>query len=98
MENLPQSVGPEKVYSFSEYFLKSRHKPGHVDAMSALEALSNPVFTEEQRIGDEVRTAVFGESSRHPRKYIRVVLLGNSTTIHNAFLDRGVVRRIGRNA
>jgi hypothetical protein len=98
MENQPQPVRSAKVFSFTEYFLKSREKPGHVDALSALEALSNPVFTEKQDIGDEVRLAVIGKSPRHPRKYIRVVFLGNSNTIHNAFLDRGAARRIGRDA
>jgi hypothetical protein len=98
MPNLPANTLQERIFSFTEYFLKSRGKPGHVDALAALEALSNPVDSATQRLGSEVRLCVTGISSRHPGKYIRVILLGSTNTIHNAFLDRGAARRIGRGA
>lgn len=98
MQQLPRITRSERVFSFTEYFLKSRGKPGHVDALSALEALSNPVNSTLQHLGSETRLCVTGTSSRHPGKYIRVILLGGTNTIHNAFLDRGAVKRIGRGA
>lgn len=98
MRNGLQRARPERVFSFTDYFAKSRSKPGHVDALAALEALSNPVSRVVQRLGAETRLCVTGTSSRHPGKYIRVVLLDDSNIIHNAFLDRGAARRIGRDA
>ena len=86
------------VFSFTGYFVQSRNRPGHVSEAAALEALLNPVNLQVQRLGTEIRYGVLGKSAGHPGKYIRVVLLEDMRTIHNAFLDRGAARRLGRNS
>jgi hypothetical protein len=96
-ENWPKALREkkEKVFSFSAYFQKSRSKPGHVDQTGALEAILNPVHYEEQKIDKEIRHSIFGTCEKYPGKYIRVILLNDYSTIHNAFFDRGFRKKIG---
>ncbi len=47
-----------------------------------LKAIENPVKTETQ---DDGRIRLWGKTSEH---YLRVVLLDDGETIHNAFYDR----------
>lgn len=86
----------EKVFSFSVYFQKSRNKPGHVDQIVAIEAIMNAVHYQEQKIDRERRHCLIGTSEKFPGKYIRVILLDDYMTIHNAFFDRSYRIKIGR--
>ena len=83
-----------KIFQFTEYFLKSRNKPGHVDQMAALEAISKALNYEEQLIDGEKRHCIIGVSGRFPGKYIRVILLKDFETVHNAFFDRSARKLI----
>jgi hypothetical protein len=86
----------QRVFAFSVYFQKSRHKPGHVDQLVAIEAVANAVHYQEQKIDKETRHCLIGISSKFPGKYIRVILLDDYITIHNAFFDRSYRIKIGR--
>ena len=83
-----------KIFEFTEYFRKSRAKPGHVDQMAALEAISNGIYYEEQIIDKEIRHCVIGTSSKYPGKYIRIIIMKDFKTIHNAFFDRAARRKL----
>ena len=83
-----------KVFQFTEYFNKSRNKPGHVDQVTALEAVSKAIFYEEQVIDREKRHCIIGMSDKFLGKYIRVILLEDFGTIHNAFFDRSAKKMI----
>ncbi len=85
-----------KIFAFTPYFLKSRSKPGHVEQLIAIEAISNAIYYEEQRIDREIRHSIIGTSKKFPDKFIRVILLDDFITIHNAFFDRGIRKKIGR--
>jgi hypothetical protein len=95
--NLPKPLKDksQKVFGFSVYFQKSRVKPGHVDQLVAIEALANAIHYEEQRIDKEKRHCIIGTSAKFPEKYIRIILLDDYTTIHNAFFDRSFKKKLG---
>ena len=97
-ENWPKVLKEkrEKVYAFSVYFQKSRNKPGHVDQLVAMEAIMNSVHYQEQKIDKEIRHCLIGTSAKFPGKFIRVILLNDYMTIHNAFFDRSYRKKIGR--
>jgi hypothetical protein len=86
----------DKVYAFSAYFEKSRSKPGHVDQLTAMEAIMNAIQYREQRIDKEIRHSLTRTSAKYPGKYVRVILLNDYMTIHNAFFDRSYRKKIGR--
>ncbi|HAO99072.1 MAG TPA: hypothetical protein DCQ83_03390 [Fibrobacteres bacterium] len=94
--NLPIKLGGDspKVFKFTEYFLKSRNKPGHVDQLTALEAIANAIHHELQVLDKETRHSLVGMVEKHPGKYIRVILLQDGETIHNAFFDRTARKKL----
>ena len=96
--NLPDPFGKNgsKVFKFTEYFVKSRNKPGHVDQFAALEAIASAIHHELQILDKETRHSVVGTVSRFPGKFIRVILLEDFETIHNAFFDRTARRKLKR--
>ena len=83
-----------KLFEFTEYFVKSRNKPGHVDQMAALESISNAIHYEKQIIDGEIRHCILGKSSRFPGKYIRTIIMNDFQTIHNSFFDRSARKRL----
>ena len=91
----PFKDNSQKVYGFTVYFQKSWTKPGHVDQLVAIEALANAIHYEEQRIDKEKRHCIIGTSGKYPGKYIRVIVLDDYMTIHNAFFDRGFRNKLG---
>jgi hypothetical protein len=86
----------QKIFGFTIYFQKSRNKPGHVDQLAAIEAIANAVQYQEQKIDKEIRHSLIGTSTKYPGKYIRVIILNDYMTIHNAFFDRTFRKKIGR--
>ena len=94
--NLPNEFrsGEARIFKLTEYFLKSRNKPGHVDQITAMEAVSNAIHYETQNVDKEIRHCIIGVSSHYPGKFIRVVMLDDFQTIHNAFFDRTAKRKL----
>jgi len=72
---------------FTQYFLHIRQRPDRaIIKMEWIEeTVSNPIYTEVQSDG-RIRKwkKVEGEN-----KYLRVILLPDGETVHNAFFDRG---------
>jgi len=72
---------------FTQYFLHIRQRPDRaIIKMEWIEeTVSNPIYTEVQSDG-RIRKwkKVEGEN-----KYLRVILLSDGETVHNAFFDRG---------
>ena len=74
------------VFKCMEYFLSVRNRPDRavirVEWITA--AMANPVATQIQWDG-RVRVWIWVEEAQ---KYLRVVLLADRRTVHNAFFDR----------
>jgi hypothetical protein len=74
------------VFKCTEYFLSVRNRPDRavirVEWIAA--AMANPVATQIQWDG-RVRVWIWVEEAQ---KYLRVVLLADRHTVHNAFFDR----------
>lgn len=71
---------------FTKYFLYTRQKSGR-DAISyewLLQAIDTPVHAEIQSDGRIRKWARIDEID----KYLRVILLPDGETVHNAFFDR----------
>ena len=75
------------VIRCTQYFLSMRNRPDRaaikVEWIAA--AISSPLFVETQKDG-RIRHWVWIEEAQ---KYLRVVLLSDHETVHNAFFDRG---------
>ena len=71
----------------TEYFLFSRQRPdrANINVEWIIEAISNPLYSERQSDG-RVRRWIWVEEVQ---KYLRVILLNDEETVHNAFFDRG---------
>jgi hypothetical protein len=72
---------------FTQYFLYTRNRP---DRLSIKEewiqnAIDNPSRTEVQKDG-RIRKWIY---VKEVDKYLRIILLSDGTTVHNAFFDRG---------
>ena len=70
---------------FTEYFLYIRQRPDRaIIRMELIEdAVTNPNYTEVQSDGRIRKWKRIGEG-----KFLRVVLLSDGETVHNAFFDR----------
>ncbi|HHT9114323.1 MAG TPA: hypothetical protein ACFYD0_13485 [Candidatus Wunengus sp. YC65] len=72
---------------FTQYFLHIRQRPDRAKIKMEWieETIRNPIYTESQSDG-RIRKwkKVEGEN-----KYLRVILLSDGETVHNAFFDRG---------
>ena len=71
---------------YTEYFLHTRKRADRSNILDSWikEAVDNPVF-EEIQVDDRIRRWGWIESEQ---KYLRIVLLPDGQTIHNAFFDR----------
>ncbi len=72
---------------FTQYFLYTRNRP---DRLSIREewiqnAIDDPSRTEVQKDG-RIRKWIY---VKEVDKYLRVILLSDGTTVHDAFFDRG---------
>jgi len=73
---------------FTKYFLTTRQRPDRVSVdISWIKAVvENPVKEVIQKDGRIRRWAPISEAGG---KYLRVILLSDGETVHNAFFDRG---------
>lgn len=71
---------------FTEYFLHTRERPdrARIKLEWIQEAIENPVHTEVQSDGRIRRWTKVQELNR----FLRVILLEDGETVHNAFFDR----------
>ena len=78
---------------FTQYFLYTRQREDRKDIdMKWIEkVISNPIKEERQKDG---RIRKWGQIPESGNKYLRVVLLPDGETVHNAFFDRAF-REVG---
>jgi hypothetical protein len=71
---------------YTQYFLYTKERPGRscIEEEWIKNAIDNPLRTEVQKDG-RVRKWVY---VKEVDKYLRVILLSDSITVHNAFFDR----------
>lgn len=69
---------------YTQYFLHTRNRPDRAQIKDEWieQAIVNPVFTSVQSDG---RIRKWGKVDR---KFLRVILLEDEKTVHNAFFDR----------
>ena len=72
---------------FTQYFLYTRKRPDRVCIKEEWirNAIDDPSRTEVQKDG-RIRKWIY---VKEVDKYLRVILLSDGTTVHNAFFDRG---------
>jgi hypothetical protein len=71
---------------FTQYFLEMRHRPDRaaLEMEWIEETINNPEFTQVQTDG-RIRK---WRKIKERRKFLRVILLADGETVHNAFFDR----------
>lgn len=71
----------------TQYFLFTRNRPDRSAIMEEwiADAIANPLRREKQSDG-RIRHWIWVEAAQ---RYLRVVLLEDGETVHNAFFDRG---------
>lgn len=71
---------------FTQYFLYTRKRPdrSYIKDQWIQNAIDNPLRVEVQKDG-RIRKWIYIEELG---KYLRVILLSDGTTVHNAFFDR----------
>jgi len=77
---------------FTQYFLYTRQREDRKDIQLKWieEVVSNPIKEVRQRDG---RIRRWGRIAEADNKYLRVVLLEDGETVHNAFFDRTFTER-----
>ncbi|MEK6775883.1 MAG: hypothetical protein AABY87_03240 [bacterium] len=72
---------------FTQYFLHIRQRPDRAKIKTEWiqEAMKNPIHTEVQSDGRIRKWKKIEEEN----KFLRVILLPDGETVHNAFFDRG---------
>jgi hypothetical protein len=72
---------------FTQYFLYTRSRPDRVCIKEEWiqDAIDDPLRTEVQKDG-RIRKWIY---VKEVDKYLRIILLSDGTTVHNAFFDRG---------
>jgi len=72
---------------FTEYFLYTRNRPDRsgIKEEWIQNAMDNPLRTEIQKDG-RIRKWVY---VKDVDRYLRIILLSDGVTVHNAFFDRG---------
>ena len=72
---------------FTRYFLHTRQRSDRKDIRlaSIQEAIAHPIREETQADGRVRRWAQIAEANN---RYLRVILLEDGATVHNAFFDR----------
>ena len=75
------------VIKCTQYFLSVRQRPDRaaIKVEWIIAAIANPLVAETQKDG-RIRHWIWIEEAQ---KYLRVVLLNDRETVHNAFFDRG---------
>jgi hypothetical protein len=70
---------------FTQYFLYTRNRPDRscIKEEWIREAIDNPLRTEVQKDG-RIRKWIY---TKEVQKYLRVILLSDGVTVHNAFFD-----------
>ena len=71
---------------FTQYFLFTRHRPDRAIIKDEwiLKTIDNPIKTEIQTDGRTRKWSFIEDAG----KYLRVILLEDGETVHNAFFDR----------
>ena len=71
----------------TQYFLSVRNRPDRaaIKVEWIARAIAQPLFAETQQDG-RIRHWIWVEEVR---RYLRVILLDDGETVHNAFFDRG---------
>jgi hypothetical protein len=79
-------VGRQLLMQYTQYFLSVRNRPNRAGIRVEWIALAirHPLFVEEQSDG-RVRHWIWVPEAQ---RYLRVVLLADGETVHNAFFDR----------
>ncbi|MBF0277541.1 MAG: hypothetical protein HQM13_07120 [SAR324 cluster bacterium] len=72
---------------FTQYFIKNRQKTDHIVIQLEWiqEVIQNPLRKTIQKDG---RIRLWGKIPEADNKFLRVVLLEDEETVHNAFFDR----------
>lgn len=72
---------------FTQYFLYTRNRPDRscIKEEWIQDAIDNPLKTEIQKDG-RIRKWIY---VKEVEKYLRIILLPDELTVHNAFFDRG---------
>jgi len=72
---------------FTQYFLYTRNRPDRscIEEKWLQNAIDNPLRKEVQKDG-RIRKWIY---VKEVDKYLRVILLSDGLTVHNAFFDRG---------
>jgi len=72
---------------FTEYFLYTRNRPDRsgIKEEWIQNGMDNPLRTEIQKDG-RIRKWVY---VKDVDRYLRIILLSDGVTVHNAFFDRG---------
>jgi hypothetical protein len=73
---------------FTKYFLHTHERPDRCDIRIEWieQAISNPI---KEAVQTDGRIKRWGKIPETGGKYLRVVLLEDGMTVHNAFFDRG---------
>jgi len=73
-------------FKTTEYFKYTRSRPDRVEILDKwiLEAISNPIKVQIQSDGRHKNWVYIAKV----KKYLRVILLEDGETVHNAFFDR----------
>ncbi|MCH8537978.1 MAG: hypothetical protein LAT66_09430 [Alkalimonas sp.] len=73
---------------FTNYFLSTRERPDR--AIIKLNWIERVILTPEfETIQADGRIRRWARIIEHENRYLRVVLLDDAETVHNAFFDRG---------
>lgn len=76
-----------KEYRFTDYFENEvLHKRPYLEKKWCIRVIEDPIKVEQQ---EHNRFRFWGEIEELEGRVLRVITLGDKTTIHNAFLDRG---------
>jgi len=78
--------GKATIMKCSQYFLYTRQRPdrAHIREEWIVRTINNPLKTETQSDGRAKKWSYIKETE----KYLRVILLEDGETVHNAFFDR----------
>jgi len=73
---------------YTQYFLSIRQRPDRalIELMWIERVIQNPV---KKIVQEDGRIRMWGTVPEFEGKYLRVILLEDRETVHNAFFDRG---------
>ena len=75
------------MMKFTQYFLSIRQRPDRaiIELLWIERVIQNPV---KEIVQEDGRIRMWGNVPEFEGKYLRVILLGDRETVHNAFFDR----------